>query len=89
VPVIPAAQRTPESISITLGNRYLPRLVVGRPIVFNPGRRAPRIFDRETVRELQGEVNSLLSLAWSDHPPQTYEESFDEELKAAHGSEYS
>jgi 1-acyl-sn-glycerol-3-phosphate acyltransferase len=71
-PVIPAAQHTADSISLKLSNRYIPRLVFGRPIVFSIDRRSSRAFDEEVIGELQGEVNALLPLAWADHPPQTY-----------------
>jgi 1-acyl-sn-glycerol-3-phosphate acyltransferase len=71
-PVIPVAQHTADSISIKLSNRYIPRLVFGRPIVFSIDRHSSRAFDEEAIRALQEEVNALLPLAWPDHPPQTY-----------------
>jgi 1-acyl-sn-glycerol-3-phosphate acyltransferase len=71
-PVIPAAQHTADSISIKLSNRYIPRLVFGRPVVFSIDRHSSRAFEGEAIRALQEEVNALLPLAWPDHPPQTY-----------------
>jgi 1-acyl-sn-glycerol-3-phosphate acyltransferase len=71
-PVIPAAQHTAESITTTLRNRYLPRLIFGSPIVFSADRFDASAYDGEIVRELQMEVSSLLPRVWPDHPPQTY-----------------
>jgi 1-acyl-sn-glycerol-3-phosphate acyltransferase len=55
VPVIPAAQRTADSITPTLSNRYIPRLIFGRPITFN----VDGVADEDRIRMLQEEVNSL------------------------------
>jgi 1-acyl-sn-glycerol-3-phosphate acyltransferase len=88
-PVIPAAQHTADSISIKLNNRYIPRLVFGRPLVFSIDRHSSRAFDEETVGALQGEVNALLPLAWPDHPPQTYCELMEQSVPRAVASEYS
>lgn len=71
-PVIPAAQHTAESIAVTLRNRYVPRLVFGRPLVFNYDGSPGRAVDSEIISELQREVCSLLPRAWPDHPPQTF-----------------
>jgi 1-acyl-sn-glycerol-3-phosphate acyltransferase len=76
-PVIPAAQHTAESITTTLRNRYIPRLIFGSPVVFSADRFTSNAveagaFDGEIIRELQTEVSSLLPRVWPDHPPQTY-----------------
>jgi 1-acyl-sn-glycerol-3-phosphate acyltransferase len=88
-PVIPAAQHTADSISTKLSNRYIPRLVFGRPIVFRIGHHPSRAFDEEAIRRLQGEVNALLPLAWPDHPPQTYRELTEQSVPRAVASEFS
>jgi 1-acyl-sn-glycerol-3-phosphate acyltransferase len=76
-PIIPAAQHTAESITTTLCNRYIPRLIFGSPIVFSADRFTSNAVeagacDGEIIRELQTEVSSLLPRVWPDHPPQTY-----------------
>jgi 1-acyl-sn-glycerol-3-phosphate acyltransferase len=72
VPVIPAAQRTVDSISTRLNNRYLPRLVFGTPVMISFDGEEPVTFDQNAVRELQDRVSSLLPRVWPDHPLQTY-----------------
>jgi 1-acyl-sn-glycerol-3-phosphate acyltransferase len=72
VPIIPAAQHTAESISFKFKNRYIPRIVFGSPMVFGVDGGLSREYDEDIISALQGEVNLLLTLAWPDHPPQTY-----------------
>jgi 1-acyl-sn-glycerol-3-phosphate acyltransferase len=72
VPVIPAAQHTANSISLTLGNRYIPYLVIGPPMVFTPGSYSTGDFDQTIICALQDQVTALLSRAWVDYPPQNY-----------------
>lgn len=74
VPVIPGAQHTAASIGGALQNRFTPRLIFGSPIVYRAAGYPADGFDKEVIVELQREVNSLLPLAWPDHPPQTYSE---------------
>jgi 1-acyl-sn-glycerol-3-phosphate acyltransferase len=88
-PVIPAAQHTADSISIKLSNRYIPRLVFGRPIVFSIDRHSSRTFDENAIWTLQREVSALLPLAWPDHPPQTYCESTEQLIPREVASESS
>jgi 1-acyl-sn-glycerol-3-phosphate acyltransferase len=71
-PIIPAAQRTAGCISLTLGNRYIPRLIIGPPLVFSPDENHSRIFDETVAHTLQDQVNALLHRVWPEHPPQTY-----------------
>jgi 1-acyl-sn-glycerol-3-phosphate acyltransferase len=78
VPVIPAAQRTVDSISTTLNNRYLPRLVFGRPIMISFDGEEPVTFDKNVIRALQDRVSALLPHVWPDHPPQTYGSEFEQ-----------
>ncbi len=74
VPVVPAAQHTVDCISLTLGARYVPRLVFGPPVTFQYDGQLPRCFDETVVRALQDRINELLPRAWPDHPPQSYGE---------------
>jgi len=60
VPVIPAAQRTAGCISMTLSNRFIPRLTIGRPQIFSQNGCSPRVFDETVVRTLQNRVQNLL-----------------------------
>jgi len=72
VPVIPGAQHTAGSISGSLHNRFIPRLIFGRPVVLSAGGDPARVIDNELILRLQEEVNALLPRVWPDHPPQTY-----------------
>ncbi|MCI0391517.1 MAG: 1-acyl-sn-glycerol-3-phosphate acyltransferase [Acidobacteria bacterium] len=72
-PIIPVAQRTANSISTALNNRYIPRLVFGPPIVFNVDGCSSRNFDGEVISALQDRVNNLLPLVWPDHPLHKYD----------------
>ncbi len=60
VPVIPAAQHATGCISMTLSNRFIPRLTIGMPQVFSLNGCSPRAFDETVVRALQNQVHMLL-----------------------------
>jgi Acyltransferase len=60
VPIIPVAQKAAGCVSVTLRNRFIPRLAIGAPQVFNPHGCSPRAFDEMVVRALQNHVHILL-----------------------------
>lgn len=72
VPVLPTAQHTAGCVSLTLGNRYIPRLVFGPPVTFRYDGASSRAFDQAVARILQDQVNALLPQAWPNPPRQTY-----------------
>jgi len=72
VPIVPVAQRTAGCMTIALTNRFVPRMVIGSPVVFEMDGCTPEAFDARAARHLQDRVNELLHCAWPDAPQQTY-----------------
>jgi len=72
VPIVPVAQRTAGCLSITLTNRFVPRMAIGMPVVLEPDGSAADGFDAYAARHLQDRVNALLESVWPDAPTQTY-----------------
>lgn len=59
VPIVPAGQRTANSISLRLRNHYLPRIAFGSPVVFGPNEYSSLSFDDAVVRRLEQYVREL------------------------------
>jgi 1-acyl-sn-glycerol-3-phosphate acyltransferase len=72
VPIIPIAQHTGGCMTIALTNRFVPRMVIGSPMVLEMDGLTPEAFDAHAARHLQDRVNDLLHRAWPDAPRQTY-----------------
>jgi 1-acyl-sn-glycerol-3-phosphate acyltransferase len=73
IPIVPVAQHTAGCLTLTLRNRFVPRMSIGTPVILNADGGSPDAFDAYAARYLQDRVNAELHRAWPDAPPQTYE----------------
>jgi len=72
VPIVPVAQHTAGCLTIRLTNRFVARMAIGAPLVFEADAVNPDTLDVYAARCLQDRVSALLEHAWPDGPRQTY-----------------